>query len=353
MFLTHLPSEIRNTIYVFVFSARPEDELEKEDEARETHSQPRTSKDEAIFESEEEQQANDQESGDEDTPAAHPLSLLLTCRQIALEATVLAFATHTFSLAVPAPSLSFFALRLRSAHLSYLQFSALSHLALPAESYFSAGESFANMMLLFPGLKSLELTMKRGKTVAQIAHSMEVPIAPNTVETFIKEEVLRAHVPWWWYKILGDAVNGPGLKWQAGERWSIVWPQFSSSYYVEEPAMTSYGVMTEGNMSPDAVGNVPGVELCACECGKVTWLAAILVQETGREIQARVRFVGYEVEEKKVEFKLVTEPEAPPLPLQWSRGGAGWAVDGPYQHDSEESKRGPTTRRFGFWGRRA
>src|SRR6185295_8912484 len=108
MFLTHLPSEIRNTIYVFVFSARPEDELEKEDEARETHSQPRTSKDEAIVESGEEQQANSKISGDEDTPAAHPLSLLLTCRQIALEATVLAFATHTFSLAIPAPSLSFF-----------------------------------------------------------------------------------------------------------------------------------------------------------------------------------------------------------------------------------------------------
>jgi hypothetical protein len=45
-------------------------------------------------------------------------------------------------------------------------------------------------------------------------------------------------------------------------------------------------------MSPNAVGEVRGVRMCPCQCGKIEWTTADSVQQSGRRIEVDIIYYG-------------------------------------------------------------
>jgi hypothetical protein len=307
-----------------------------------------------------------QEPGPDVEPSmpAHGLSLLLTCRKVSQEATILAFNIYTFNLTSSKPA-SFFILRHSTAHLSPKQFSAITTLALDLSpdfrsSYRKASDFLSNAILLFPTVQRLTIRVPKGKRANQQAHMLDM-FSTLDAEGPVRDAALRRYVPNWLSSTIQHVVNSPSSSWQTGHKWRVEWPQFDSPLYVQgmEYANPIEGWQMTGSMPQEAAGVVEGVKLCICGCGELRWLAAHLVQETGRRVKIGVEYCRDAEAEELRKMKIRLEPlkgGADPLPLTWLQGGdaAGWEVDEQYWNELRAKKGNFTAmwklRTWRFWG---
>jgi hypothetical protein len=136
LFLSLLPAEIRNQIYSYVFTTY-HSQLSEEDitrvETANTH--------------------------------PHPLALLLTCRKVNLETSLLAFSIHTF---LVHGDWSIHALRQRTSILPEPHFNAITSVSFTPHAIIvrkgdgrSHAEFLANIILLLPNLSSIFVRMKK------------------------------------------------------------------------------------------------------------------------------------------------------------------------------------------------
>jgi hypothetical protein len=144
-FLTLLPAEIRNQIYIYLF----------------TTSYSQVSEDDTTL-------------TDSSPPPTSPLALLQTCRKIYLETALLAFRTHTFHIKGDS---SFSALRDRTSHLPSPFFDAIASVSFTPQTWCvynggtrntsfdwrSHAEIISNVLLLFPTLSRIDVRVKRGQ----------------------------------------------------------------------------------------------------------------------------------------------------------------------------------------------
>jgi hypothetical protein len=240
--LSRLPSELRNEIYYYTFTATAP--------------------------------AEPSPATEEAQPTA--FSLLQTCRLIHLEASHLAYATHTFQL----PSTlepTFVAMRNRTAHIPPSLASAITRVGCDlgrncCHNSQPAGGFLVNAMLLFPGLQYFEVhitplvtTPARPRAESSTGgHAQSSEDAPPNIPIFA--------APHWFCESVVDYAATRGHSWQAGERWSAEWLQS------EDEDM--YDRMADGD--------VPDVHVYPLGCGVGRWLHAVLVQETGRRIEVKV-----------------------------------------------------------------
>jgi hypothetical protein len=296
VFLGQIPAEIRNEIYRYVFDTKEELEQEFEgdgvdDEYLLSRLELKTCNaargdDAAAFEN--------PSHGEMDckliltTPVAHPLSLLLTCRMVNREATILAFSLYTF--VAPRSLGSYHQLRTRTSPLSSAQLSAITSVAqdfnLAGTCYFPSETDFiANSLLLFPSVTTIEVRAKR-----------HIPGPTNSIHSnlsnWLGNDMQKPNrVPLWlWYAVM-RVVRGTSVRWQAGQTWSVQWPQQD-----EHTGMGSYiDAIFEGSgadAAAAAMKNVEGIEACICGDGEPSWLAADLVQETGRKVRLNAVYYG-------------------------------------------------------------
>ncbi|KAF1846287.1 uncharacterized protein K460DRAFT_122690 [Cucurbitaria berberidis CBS 394.84] len=263
VFFAKLPPEIRNEIYQYAFS------LDASESISAVH---------------------------------HPLSLLLTCHQINHEATNLAFNTHAFAIK-PNARTSFVALRDKTSHLSAQQTFAITTLSYDlVEGYIKGGSAVANMLangiLVFPFLSRIEIYIQRGYKSRHKTHYY--PFYPAQDRPFFndpRKDAIEKYAPIWLdYKILRPVARGHTFSWQAGQKWSIAWPQLDTPYFSVIGGEDSNGEsLNKPYMGTDAVGAARGVHMCICGCGEVCWLSADLVQQTGRRVLVDTYFYGAEV----------------------------------------------------------
>ncbi|KAF2703964.1 hypothetical protein K504DRAFT_507490 [Pleomassaria siparia CBS 279.74] len=398
-FLTKLPPELRNEIYTLVFGAGFEEEKipeqvedDKVDGEGEVEVEggmngsssvnlhtPRVSNTE-----EEMGETSMCEKSDLPRPTppppepapkpAHALSLLLTCRAISQEATILAFATHTFTLRQSSLSHShhtFHSLKHSTAHLSPLQFSSITSLALDFHRGFSYQKHetslfIANAMLLFPTVQRLQIRVKKSKASNAIAHhtadSGSYTREPMEESLEIRNQALKRYVPSWWYGRVNEAIDGRAFSWQTGHKWRVEWPQFDSPFYTEyaeytddDDASHAWNRGGGGTTSPDA-----DVDMCPCGCGALRWLSAHLIQETGRVVHVSVVYNGDGDAEAlaamKVQLRPLVHSVVEPLPVQWVNGteGAIWDVDEAYWEEKRRRNQALVDKvkgwkRWGLW----
>ncbi|KAH7406531.1 hypothetical protein DE146DRAFT_608375 [Phaeosphaeria sp. MPI-PUGE-AT-0046c] len=191
---------------------------------------------------------------------SHPLSLLLSCRRIYMEASVLAFATHTFPI-------------------SY-------------ESDLTAN-ILTNSILLFPHLRRFEIRVLRG-TRSSSDHNWS---HDSHVDDDLRKGAVRKYAPPWFANTILRSVSAGWVhSWQEGQHWKVEWPQLEDwSYFdIHEECYTAGNMFLVPYMRLEAVGNVRGVHLCSHSCGQVKWLSADLVRETGRRVAIDAIYYGLE-----------------------------------------------------------
>ncbi|KAF2192614.1 hypothetical protein K469DRAFT_746008 [Zopfia rhizophila CBS 207.26] len=264
-------------------------------------------------------------------PLAHPLSLLLTCRKINQEATLLAFSTHPFTI----PKLTtFFDLKLSSMHLQPEQFQSITALAfdtginVPLYSY-RAADFLTNSLALFPGVKRLEIRVKR-EHIEWNSTSQPVIRLPGLGE--VVQESIRNGVPEWWHTAIANVLHGRSLAWQHGQRWKAEWPQLGEDF--RDPEYL-YGKARMDDPSYLDTELIQGTSSCGCGCGEFSSLRAFLVQETGRKVE--IEAVYYDDREgewrrssKRLRVRLREGVER--LPVREVDGGNGlqWDADEEY-----------------------
>ncbi|KAF2741506.1 hypothetical protein EJ04DRAFT_571586 [Polyplosphaeria fusca] len=270
-------------------------------------------------------------------PQAHPLSILLTCRRINQEATVLAFNTYAFIFSTVT---TFHRLRTSTSHLSRLQFDAISRLAYDFDVSFTynhrqAADFAANAILLFPNISRVELCCRR---FSVLPNQMHVPFAYREETDF--EEATRKYVPHWYSDALKDVVENRSFSWQKGSRWKVEWPQIDADPPEFEMEYT-YGSY-DRPVRLRWVGGVPeseedaprGTAMCCCGCGDLVWTKGLLVQETGRRVEIETVFYGckneYESERERRGLLVRLREGAERLSLVERSGGMGWEVDRKY-----------------------
>lgn len=368
-----LPAEIRNEIYGWVFRYMGVEEMDEADEEDEEDEGKET---EPTGHSED---GDPDEAKEETTPTAktpnspptkpkpkqkqkqkptQPLSLLLSCRKIRFEATLLAFSTRTFITRSTSPQ-TFHALRARTSILSSAQLSAITSLAYDlseAETYyFHRGTPFiANSLILFSGLKNLELRIKKGKPVERNAVHAQTPWP--AYEGGLKER----RVPSWLLTTVQNVVKGREYAWQKGEKWSVLWPQERTACFLEEMLGQGRPEMAREAVA-EAMQGIDGVEPCACACGEPSWMMCEMLQETGRRVRLQVLYYGSvdldrfrELQRHRVRL----EPGAEPLPLTMLPNanalGFGWDGEAEYWEGFRRSTEGFTglLERLGWVGKR-
>ena len=215
-------------------------------------------------------------------------------------------------------------------------------------------------MLLFPTVQRLTIRVKNGKQANHQAHMQDIFPTANS-EGPVRDAALRRYVPHWFRGTIQPVINGSSFSWQTGHKWRVEWPQFDSPAYIQgmEYINPTEGWQMTGSMSPEAVGVVDGVELCVCGCGELRWLAALLVQETGRKVEVGVVYYGDAEAEELRKMKIKLKPlkdGVVPLPLTWLQGGdaAVWEADEKYWNDLRASKGDLTSmwnlKTWRFWG---
>jgi hypothetical protein len=147
MLLQKLPAELRNTIYGYAVSV--------------TYTQGSTRDLRRRNGAYDAKERNREAS----SPSTHPLALLLTCRLINTEATVILFSTHSFRLTSALP---FYGLQQRTSRLQIFQRNAITSLSLailqlddtrvPKPS--ALGAFFTAAILLLPGMEDIVLRVE-------------------------------------------------------------------------------------------------------------------------------------------------------------------------------------------------
>lgn len=320
---THLPAELRNKIYKHAFTT----------DAFPIDTSP--------------------------TPTPHALSLLQTCHRIHNEASALAFQTHTF----PLLSIEATYLSLRTAasrlHASHLR--AIQSLCVPTDR--NPGVLLCNSLLLFPRLARFSIYRETAQrqhigglqSVDSCADNAREP-AVRAVETYVPNALIA---------VLGSATDGAAYKWQAGERWSVKWPQLGSGYCYTVIKRSGNAAMcprrNEGGccevfeelvMDDEAAGEVEGVQMCGCGCKNVAWTGAVLVQEGGRRVGVGIVFrcAPVVVQPKPVgpKVKLVPGP-APAREVVDERTGFGYEADEEYWEAMRRKNRNLGALCRGLW----
>ena len=265
LFLARLPAEIRNEIYGKVFEGGGVWVGYGEEE--EGSGTGRCSEPDA-----------------EPAPESDPLSLLLACRQINLEATTLAFSLHTFI--VRREVRAFHALRLQTSLLSPVHISAITSLAYDTTragySPSRGGPLIASALLLFPKLASIELRLTRGSG----------DCVSNGATRRGPDDMLPQRVMHWFRCSLMTVCEGRDIgSWGAGKEWALEWPQMDapdSTMSRIETVYRDFGAARAEATMRDLNAKDYGIEPCVCGCGAPGWMRVVLVQETGRRVQVGV-----------------------------------------------------------------
>jgi hypothetical protein len=326
-FFSQLPAETRNVIYSYVFDSGPRELLSVE---------------------------------------AHPLSMLLTCRKVYQEASILAFACHTFSISVPSHSAMSTSMRDATSHLSPYQIEAITALACDlggnyVSSRFHLGPSsiILQAISLFPNLRRFEVRILRGRRGPNDNyHRYHFPY-----QDVRKEAVEKYAPPWFLNSIVEPVTRGCAIYWQPGERLHAEWPQFEDDTYYDVLETTNY----EGSrclalqMHVDAVVHVRGVTTCPCPCGSVGWTSVDVLQENGRRIAIDTVYYGPEdrpLPEIDAETALLAKwgpkavilrPGAQPLASNEDLNLSGCFLVTGHGHDADEEYWESIRRRNGDW----
>lgn len=330
-FLNKLPAEIRNQVYLEVFTTSFSE-----------HNKFNTT--------------------------AHPLTLLATCHQINHEASTLAFSSHTFPLARNLEKTTFVALRNAIAHLSEEQVNAITSLSYDLRrKYLSrdweVSNVFVNAALLFPNLARFEVQVQRGNQSCNGMHYN--PHQRGPTYTDLKSDAIERYAPnWFAYGVVQRIIGGHVLAWQTGERWTVEWPQVEANAYLD----AVYSFDKEGHpvevpfMSTDAIGHVRGVYQCPCECGEVKWTSADLCQEGGRRVAVDTVFYGNELrfqkglsEDDRMRIRrgakaVILKPDVPHLPVVESGSVFASAGATSISYEADEEYWEHLRRRNGDWG---
>ncbi|OAL57129.1 hypothetical protein IQ07DRAFT_594546 [Pyrenochaeta sp. DS3sAY3a] len=250
-FFLRLPAEVRNEIYEHVFT--PDytcvvlnDRWEREDMKMERTKAKRGVIDKEYGDIGVRGEAVDAKRGDDgnttipqpiSTPRtkptpkskpkkpAQPLSLLLTCRLINNEATLLAFNLYPF----PNKSCpTYFTLRQHALALPAPCFAALRALSFTVDPDIHAfvacndlvSDFLTNALLLSPRIAELEVRVKTfpGAQGAFMRGDGRGEAAGGRATT------CREHLAVWFLEALGRTQNGRSCVWQRGEEWELSWP---------------------------------------------------------------------------------------------------------------------------------
>jgi hypothetical protein len=186
-FLTKLPAELRNEVYAYVFSRSTSGDRYREalDWQEKMETEGRT----------------DAEHNENPPTPPHPLTLLLTCRKINSEATLLAFRTHTFT---PRHALSSYRFRQQTSVLSTHQINAITRLALSWE------------------FQHMSHTLCEHVCAKFIIHTVSILPSLRIIELCVRQR--RAGkgsrgVPMWFVCTLNMAVNGREYVWRRENVW--------------------------------------------------------------------------------------------------------------------------------------
>ncbi|KAF2032902.1 hypothetical protein EK21DRAFT_86903 [Setomelanomma holmii] len=263
-FFGRLPAEIRNEIYRYAFTGEFREQL---------------------------------------SVKGHPLSLLLTCHRASHEATTLAFSCHAFQISKHLELNTFVTLRTAISHMSPQLKDAVTALCYDlgcgyfrSENALAAGEVLTNAILLFPNFARFEVRILRGQKRGLGIHQGTMPLWCYTYKD-ARNTAAQIYAPHWFANsILRHSGEGHSYAWQAGQQWTLDWPQAASDEYLDVLDSCDWN----GNpclkpfMGSDAVGKVRGVHMCPCPCDQVSWTSADMVQATGRRIKIDTIYYGPE-----------------------------------------------------------
>ena len=334
MFLTKLPAEVRNCIYEFVLEKRDVlEENEEEETEEEMASEKRGDESSNPPEAPSTNEGSNSDVEFTRTPPSeqrHPLSLLLTCRRINVEATLLAYANHTFTIHNRLFN-TFHDLLTQTYLLSPSQISAITSLAynmpLHRGSLFLAGA-----LVLFPAVTRLRLRIER--TRDEQGGNPHANAAGDASKS-------ACVAPWLWSTLNevreGKCVGG----WQAGQKWELEWPQMDEEIEILSKINQTYSNNGDDVFVPGARAireahlRDLGVEQCACGCGVPCWNRVWLVQESGRRVRLDVVYYGDWVKalvmKRKMEFarhKVKLLPGVERLPVRSLSGEVAPAGEG-------------------------
>ncbi|CAO2657736.1 Nn.00g038620.m01.CDS01 [Neocucurbitaria sp. VM-36] len=251
-FLFRLPAEIRNEIYEYVFAEEVDSEvgMEKEKQNQET---------------------NEQEKGSDIicfTPLlpSHPLSLLLSCRKINMEASIIAYRLNAFSVK---EHLTFHELRQRSSILPQPLFRAISRMS------FALGKQKRSSPFWHDAMKKFLIhTIRLSPNIKELVIRIWTPVEckdPWLIGVPLNYRPIvpwKGHVPEWFISALDAVIQDRSNFWHRGEKWAVLWP----------------------NLSPRAVDDIQhgDVESQPFAHGACT---AILEQHgSGRKVEVKLRF---------------------------------------------------------------
>jgi hypothetical protein len=301
-----LPAELRNRIYAYVFA--------HEDSSI---ALPRSSR-----------------------LSPHPLSLLLTCRQTYQEAGILAFSTYTFPVRYSMQP-TYLDLKAATSHLSTLQVEAIRSLS--ALSGSDAGSLLSNALLVFPRLNRFVVkTASKSQKDCERQYRLHWPGPQHHAtcggdllqEPDICHQAIEKYAPHWLQQgVIQTVTEGRAYAWQDGSRWTAQWPQLESEQCYSKIQCDRNGLREELYMDADAVGEVPGVQLCACGCRDVSWTAVVLVQEGGRRVNVEVLYCEVETSEpvsKGMPSVVLVPGAAPSSKASVSDSGIGYEADERY-----------------------
>ena len=218
----------------------------------------------------------------------HPLSLLLTCRQIHHEASLLAFSTYTFPIRHSMQP-TYLGLKASTSLLSPPHLSAIKSLSVLSGR--SAGTLLSNALLIFPSLSSF--TIKTSTQILRASHHVRDHPAPPPPSNPLEDpdlslQAISTYAPHGLQSVVEIVTQGRAYAWQCGSRWTAHWPQLLSEACYSRIQCDADGLREELYMDSDAVGAVPGVDACSCGCEGVAWTGVELVQEGGRRVEVRL-----------------------------------------------------------------
>lgn len=252
---------------------------------------------------------------------AHPLSLLLTCRLINNEATLLAFNLHPF----PNKSCpTYFTLRQHALALPAPCFAALGALSFTVDPDIHAfvacndlvSDFLTNALLLSPRIAELEVRVKTfpGAQAAFMRGESRGEAARGRVTT------CREHLAVWFLEALGLTQNGHSCVWQRGEEWELSWPNLHAQ-------------------ADDAVWDDPSkrAHMCRGAC-----VSVFEQPGSGRKVTVRLvyNWEGEVVHVRQRERLNVTlVPGAKALELQRVNGESGFVYDPGQEYWDDQRRR--------------
>lgn len=169
--------------------------------------------------------------------SAHPLALLLTCRQINYEATLIAFGAHTFM--TPTHLNVLHKLQHSTSLLSSTQIAAIGSIAykFPIPRDFATRETtvnpalfIANALVHFPGLQRIKVILQRfpDEIVSWELMSQTTYARGSGGSGEGAQRTGECRVPIWWCELMDRLIEGTIVRWQTGQKWTLYWTQDES-----------------------------------------------------------------------------------------------------------------------------